>query len=103
MNDRKGERAGQASNFLQFGMTIQFALAHVQQEILPVPPGDPLVLPDHRPDRIDGHVSVRLEQAGPEGRPLLVYMPGAPLEGDRGRERDDRRCGGEGRHQRRRG
>src|ERR1051326_1705112 len=71
----------------------------VHQHVLRIVPGHFLVLPDTRPDPVDCHIAVVLEQFYPIFRPLFVYVILATLEGDCGGEKNNRTEGREGLHE----
>jgi len=71
-------------------------------DVLAEPPQDGVVRPESRADRVDDDMVVLAEAGGPVGRPSLVDMMVAALEGDGGREEDDGSMAGQGRDERRR-
>jgi hypothetical protein len=73
-------------SFGQFEMGGQCAVIRVEHDILSIPPGNPVFVPDSQPQGVDRLIAVRCELSGPVGWSLLVDVSGTALMRDRTRE-----------------
>src|SRR5262249_53553668 len=79
MDQRENAPSGSPVLGEQRRIPLERILAHRQEHVLPVIPGDLLVEPDAWAQLVDRHESTRREQLGPVTRPALVDVMGASL------------------------